>query len=135
MRRKQSSTDIRLARRRAIKPWSPASVMAKIRSACAGVELDSRFCPYSSDKDHLTSAREAVMSLTKPNRQLRSELIDLGCSLEQTASDVLCITKYCKDIDVKAVPRLIAKLYEDADRLKALADEIRDGKVTRVKPE
>lgn len=75
------------------------------------------------------------MPLIKSNRQLRSELIDLGCSLEQIASDVLSITKYCNDLDVAAVPSLIAKLYEDADRLAILADEIRDGKMTRTKPE
>jgi len=75
------------------------------------------------------------MTLTKLNQQLRRELIDLGCSLEQAANDVLDITKDCKDIDVAAVLKLIAKLYEDADRLAALADEIRDGKVTRTKPE
>jgi len=75
------------------------------------------------------------MTLAKLNQQLRRELIDLGCSLEQAANDVLDITKDCKDIDVAAVLKLIAKLYEDADRLAALADEIRDGKVTRTKPE
>ena len=75
------------------------------------------------------------MSLTKPNQQLRRELKDLGLDLEQAASEVLNITKDCRDIDAIAVLKLIAKMYEHADRIAALADEVRDGKVTRAKPE
>ena len=75
------------------------------------------------------------MPLTKPNQQLRRELKDLGLDLEQAASEVLNITKDCRDIDAIAVLKLIAKMYEHADRIAALADEVRDGKVTRAKPE
>jgi len=74
------------------------------------------------------------MPLTKPNQELRRELKALGFGLEQAASEVLNITKDCQDVEVAAVLKLIAKLYEDADRLAALADEVRDGKVTRAKP-
>lgn len=75
------------------------------------------------------------MHLTKPNQQLRRELVVLALDLEQAASDVLSITRSCRNADVAAVLKLIAKLYQDADRLAALADEVRDGKVTRDKPE
>ena len=75
------------------------------------------------------------MPLTKPNQELRRELIDLGLDLEQTASEVLSITKDCRDVDVAAVLKLIAKLYEDADRVAALADEVKDGVITRAKTE
>ena len=75
------------------------------------------------------------MPLTKPNQQLRRELKDLGLDLEQAASEVLNITKDCRDVDAVAVLKLIAKLYEDADRIAALADEVKVGQITRAKPE
>ncbi|MFJ2446793.1 hypothetical protein [Pseudomonas sp. NPDC087626] len=75
------------------------------------------------------------MGLTKPNQQLRSELKDLGLDLEQAAVEVLNITKDCRDVDAIAVLKVIAKLYENADRVAALADEVRDGVITRAKVE
>ncbi|WP_454839684.1 hypothetical protein [Pseudomonas hormoni] len=75
------------------------------------------------------------MPLTKPNQVLRRELKALGLDIEKAADEVLRITKDCRDIDVSAVLKLIAKLYEDADRVAALADEVRDGQITRAKPE
>ena len=71
------------------------------------------------------------MPLTDPNRQLRRELVDLGAGVEQAASEVLSITKDCRDVDVAAVLKLIAKLYEDADHIAALADEVKAGVITR----
>lgn len=73
------------------------------------------------------------MPLTKPNQQLRHELKELGFSLEQAASDALNITKDCRDVEVAAVLKLIAKLYENADRLAALADEVKAGRIVRKK--
>lgn len=69
------------------------------------------------------------MTLTKPNQELRRELKALGFDLEQAASEVLNITKDCRDVEVAAVLKLIAKLYEDADRLAALADEVKAGRI------
>jgi hypothetical protein len=48
---------------------------------------------------------------------------------------VLNITKDCRDVEVAAVLKLIAKLYEDADRLAALADEVKSGAIVRGKAE
>ena len=75
------------------------------------------------------------MPLTKPNQQLRSELKTLALDIEQAADEVLRITKDCRGVDATAVLMLIARLYKDGDRIAALADEVRDGKVTRAKPE
>ncbi|MBX9404792.1 hypothetical protein K5E40_03765 [Pseudomonas baetica] len=75
------------------------------------------------------------MPLTKPNQQLRRELKDLGLDLEQAASEVLNITKDCRDVDAIAVLKLIAKMYEHADRIAALADEVKVGQIKRAKPE
>ena len=75
------------------------------------------------------------MPLTKPNQELRRELKALGLDIEQAANEVLNITKDCRDVEVAAVLKLIAKLYEDADRLEALADEVKAGQITRAKVE
>jgi hypothetical protein len=69
------------------------------------------------------------MPLTKSNQELRRELKALGFSLEQAADEVLRITKDCRDVEVIAALKLIAKLYEDADRLAALADKVKAGKI------
>lgn len=73
------------------------------------------------------------MPLTKPNQQLRRELKDLELDLEQAASEVLRITKDCRDVDAIAVLKLIAKMYEHADRIAALADEVKAGGIVRGK--
>lgn len=75
------------------------------------------------------------MGLNKPNQELRRELKALRRSIEQAANEVLTITKDCKDVEVTAVLKLIAQLYEDADRLAALADEVKDGRIVRGKAE
>ena len=75
------------------------------------------------------------MPLTKPNQELRRELEESGFGLEQAADEVLRITKDCRDVEVAAVLKLIAKLYEDADRDAALADEVKAGVITRAKTE
>ena len=61
------------------------------------------------------------MPLTKPNQELRRELEESGFGLEQAADEVLRITKDCRDVDAIAVLKLIAKMYEHADRIAALA--------------
>jgi hypothetical protein len=76
-----------------------------------------------------------AMPLTKLNQQLHQELKDLGTGLDEAAEEVLRITKDCRGVDATAVLMLIARLYKDGDRIAALADEVRDGKVTRAKPE
>jgi hypothetical protein len=75
------------------------------------------------------------MGLNKPTQDLRRELKELARSLEQAATEVLDITKGCTDTEIVPALKLMAKLYEDADRLAALADEVRDGRITRAKPE
>ena len=75
------------------------------------------------------------MALNKPNQELHRELKALGLEIEQAADEVLSITKDCRDIEVAAVLKLIAKMYERADRVAALADEVKVGQITRAKPE
>jgi len=72
------------------------------------------------------------MSLTKPNQELRRELKSLGLGLEQAASEVLNLTRGCQGEEVIAALKLITKLYENADRLATLADEVKAGIITKV---
>ncbi|RAI69527.1 hypothetical protein DOZ80_15450 [Pseudomonas fluorescens] len=72
------------------------------------------------------------MPLTKPNQDLRRELNNVAFSLEQAASEVLSLTKACQGAEVVTALKLISKLYEDADRLAALADEVKAGRVLRT---
>jgi hypothetical protein len=75
------------------------------------------------------------MALNKPNQELRRELVTLGLDLEQAATEVLNLTRDCQGVEPIAVLKLIAKLYEDADRLAALADEVKAGRIVRGKAE
>jgi len=75
------------------------------------------------------------MPLTKPNQLLHQELKDLGIGLDEAAEEVLRITKDCLGVDATAVLMLIARLYKDGDRIAALADEVRDARIKRAKPE
>ena len=75
------------------------------------------------------------MALNKPNQELRRELVTLGLDLEQAATEALNITRDCQGVEPIAVLKLIAKLYEDADRLAALADEVKAGRIVRGKDE
>lgn len=75
------------------------------------------------------------MPLTKKNQDLRRELKEIGFSLERSASEVLNLTKGCQGDEVIAALKLIAKLYEDADRLATFADEVKVGRITRTKVE
>lgn len=73
------------------------------------------------------------MPLTKPDQELSRELKTLALDIEQAASEVLRITKDCRDVDAIAVLKLIAKMYEHADRIAALADEVKAGGIVRSK--
>ena len=75
------------------------------------------------------------MPLTKPDQELSRELKTLALDIEQAADEVLRITKDCRDVDVVAALMVIAKLYKNADRVAALADEVKAGKITRAEPE
>jgi len=60
------------------------------------------------------------MALTKPNQELRHDL--KAAEFELRHADSL------------ALMMLISGLYA-GDRIEALADEVRDGQITRAKPE
>lgn len=75
------------------------------------------------------------MGLNKPTQELRCELKDVAFSLEQAAIEVMRLTQACQGDDVVAALKLISKLYEDGDRLAALADEVKEGHIVQGKAE
>lgn len=75
------------------------------------------------------------MPLTKPNQQLRRNLKAAAFSLEEAALDLFRVAKQRGDADLLEAMETIERLHEQADRLKAYADEVKVGAITRAKAE
>ncbi|AZF22333.1 hypothetical protein [Pseudomonas sp. R3-52-08] len=75
------------------------------------------------------------MPLAKPNPQLRREVKAIAFNLEQSCVDLGKLSEKLSDADAIALMGLVGTLYEEADRLVAYADEVRDQRITRAKPE
>jgi len=74
------------------------------------------------------------MPLTKPNQELRRDLKAAAFSLEEAALDLFRVAKQRGDADLLEAMETIERLHEQADRLKAYADEVKAGVITRTKP-
>jgi len=75
------------------------------------------------------------MPLTKPNQELRQDLKWVAFSLEDICVELGALAQRLSDADALALTRRIGRLYEDADCLRAYADEVKKGVITRAKPE
>jgi hypothetical protein len=75
------------------------------------------------------------MPLTKPNQDLRRELKGVAFNLEQSCIDLGRLAQRIDGADGMALMELVGKIYEDADRLVALADQVKAGQIMRAKPE
>ncbi|AZC88372.1 hypothetical protein C4K29_2069 [Pseudomonas chlororaphis subsp. piscium] len=73
------------------------------------------------------------MGLTKPNQKLRRDLKAAAFSLEEAALEMFRLAKQRGDVELLEAMDTIEKLHEQADRLKAYADEVKDQRITRVK--
>ena len=73
------------------------------------------------------------MGPTKPNQQLRRDLAEVAFNLEQSCVDLGRLASRLSGADAMALIRVVGKLYEDADKLAGYADEVKDGRITRVK--
>lgn len=82
-----------------------------------------------------TDNRYNTMALTKPNQQLRRDLKAIALNLEQSCIDLSKLAEKLSDADAIAMMGLVGTLYEEADRLVGYADEVRDQRITRTKPE
>lgn len=75
------------------------------------------------------------MSLTKPNRELRSDLKAAAFALEEAALEMFRVEKQRGNTDLLAAMSTIVKLHERANRLRSYAAEVKAEKIVRVKPE
>ncbi|BAV74156.1 hypothetical protein [Pseudomonas chlororaphis] len=73
------------------------------------------------------------MGLTKPNQKLRRDLKAAAFSLEEAALEMFRLAKQRGDVELLEAMDTIEKLHEQADRLKAYADEVKDQRITRAK--
>ena len=75
------------------------------------------------------------MPLTKPNQELRRDLKAAASALEDAAQDLFREAKTYAEPEFLAAMEKIGKLQEHVDRLRAYAEEVKAGRVTRSKAE
>lgn len=73
------------------------------------------------------------MGLNRPTQQLRRELLDLAFHQEALAGKLLRIAETLPGPQGLMLLGLLAEAQADADQLKALAEEVRQGQVSRLK--
>lgn len=73
------------------------------------------------------------MGIKKSAQELKRDLNNVACNLEQTAGEISRLAERINDVDVVAVLHLMNRLYKDSDRLKAYVDEIKSGRIVRNK--
>ncbi|PXX59492.1 hypothetical protein SAMN05660489_04517 [Pseudomonas sp. LAMO17WK12:I10] len=75
------------------------------------------------------------MSLTKLNQDLRRDLKAAAFALEEAALDVFSKAQGYKEAEFLVAMEKVSKMHEQADRLKAYADEVKAGRIVRGKAE
>lgn len=75
------------------------------------------------------------MGMKKSALEFKRDLNAIAANLERTAGEISRLAERVKDVDVVAVLHLMNQQYKDADRLRAYADEIKAGRITRHKAE
>lgn len=73
------------------------------------------------------------MGLNRPTQNLRRELLDLSRRLESLAGSIAVIAKDLPAPEAMKLLGLLANVYAGADQLEALADEVKQGHVQRLK--
>lgn len=74
------------------------------------------------------------MGMNRPTQRLRRELLDLAYRQEALASKLAHIAETLPAVQGLSLLELLAEIYTDADQLKALAEEVKQGQVSRLKP-
>lgn len=74
------------------------------------------------------------MGLNRPTQQLRRELLDLACRQESLAGKLAHIAETLPTRQGLPLLELMTEVYADADQLKALAEEVRQAQISRLKP-
>lgn len=74
------------------------------------------------------------MGLNRPTQGLRRELLALAYHQEALAGKLAHTAELLPGRQGLPLLELLAEVYADADQLKALANEVRQGQVSRLKP-
>ncbi|WP_422402530.1 hypothetical protein [Pseudomonas sp. GZD-209] len=74
------------------------------------------------------------MGQNRPTQRLRRELLDLACHQEALAGKLAHIAEALPGRQGLPLLELLAEIHADADQLKTLADEVKQGRVSRLKP-
>ena len=79
------------------------------------------------------------MTLTKPNQDLKRDLQGIASDLKWSAVELMRIAERLSlagnEADAQAVIRICVVMQAGEDRLAGYADEVRDQRITRAKPE
>lgn len=75
------------------------------------------------------------VGIKKSALEFKRDLSAVAGNLERTAGEISRLAERIKDVDVVAILHLMNQQYKDADRLRAYADEIKSGRITRAKAE
>ncbi|WDG77335.1 hypothetical protein PUP68_21570 [Pseudomonas chlororaphis] len=73
------------------------------------------------------------MGLTKLNQDLRRDLKDAAFTLEEAALDIFSKAQGYKEIEFLVAMEKVSKMHEQADRLKAYAEEVKAERIVRTK--
>lgn len=73
------------------------------------------------------------MGQNRPTQRLRRELLDLAHHQEDLAIQLVRIAEALPDGPGLLMLELLTQVYADADHLTALADEVRQGQVSRLR--
>ena len=71
----------------------------------------------------------------KPATALRRDLKGIANNLEQFSEELSKLAERIDDVDVTAVLNLMSLLYDDADKLRTYAEEVKVGRITRTAKE
>lgn len=79
------------------------------------------------------------MPLTKPNQDLKRDLQGVASDLKWSAVELMRIAERLSlagnEADAQAVLRMCTVLHSGEDRLTGYADEVKNQRITRTKPE
>jgi len=75
------------------------------------------------------------MPLTKSNQELKRDLKEAASALDDAEHDLFREAKSYAEPEFLAAMEKIRKLHEHVDRLRALAEEVKTGVITRAKTE
>ncbi len=77
------------------------------------------------------------MGLNKPEQDLKRDLRGLASDFKWSAVELMRIAERLSlagnEVDAQAILRMCEVFYSGEDRLLSYADEVRDGRITRVK--